>query len=53
MTARMRSRIPAAEMCFLRRELGISLRDRVRSKVIQERLRVELLLFCLERSQLR
>ena len=49
----MRSRIQAAEMSFLRRVAGLSLRDRVRSSVIRERLRVEPLLLHIERSQLR
>ena len=52
-TERMRSRIQAAEMSFLRRVAGLSLRDRVRSSVILERLRVEPLLLHIERSQLR
>ena len=53
MTERMRSRIQAAEMCFLRRAPGVSLRDRVRSSVIRVGLGVEPLLLCVERSQLR
>ena len=53
MTERIRSRIQAAEMSFLRRVAGISLRDRVRSSVTRERLGVESLLLRLERSQLR
>ena len=53
MTERMRSRIQAAEMSFLRRVAGLSLRDRVRSSDIRERLRVEPLLLRVERSQLR
>ena len=53
MTERIRSRIQAAEMSFLRRVAGVSLRDRVRSSVIRERLGVEPLLLHLERSQLR
>ena len=40
-------------MSFLRRVAGISLRDRVRSSDIQERLRVELLLLHIERSKMR
>ena len=46
-------RIQAAEMGFLRRVAGLSLRDRVRSSVIRERLKVEPLLLRIERSQLR
>ncbi|XP_048009164.1 uncharacterized protein LOC125243494 [Megalobrama amblycephala] len=53
MTERMRSRIQAVEMSFLRRVAGRSLRDRVRSSVTQEELRVEPLLLHIERSQLR
>ena len=52
-TERTRSRIQAAEMGFLRRVAGLSLRDRVRSSVIRERLKVEPLLLRIERSQLR
>ncbi|KAI3368310.1 hypothetical protein L3Q82_007829 [Scortum barcoo] len=56
MTERTRSRIQAAEMSFLRRVAGRSLRDRVRSSVTREELGVEPLLplrRCIERSQLR
>ncbi|KAK3557454.1 hypothetical protein QTP70_027739, partial [Hemibagrus guttatus] len=53
MTERVRSRIQAAKMSFLRRVAGRSLRDRVRSSVIQEELGVELLLLHIERGQLR
>ena len=49
----MRSRIQVAEMSFLRKVAGLSLRDKVRSSVIRERLRVEPLLLHIERSQLR
>ncbi len=45
--------IQTAEMGFLRRVAGISLRDKVRSSVIREGLRVELLLLCIEGSQLK
>ena len=38
------SRIQATEISFLHRVAGLSLRDRVRSSDIQERLRVEPLL---------
>ena len=37
-TKRMRSRIKAAEMSFLRRMAGLSLRDRLRNSDIRERL---------------
>ena len=53
MTERTRLWLYAAEMSFLRRVAGISLRDRVKSSVICEILRVEPLLPHLERSQLR
>uniref|UniRef100_A0A3Q3X1J7 Uncharacterized protein n=1 Tax=Mola mola TaxID=94237 RepID=A0A3Q3X1J7_MOLML len=49
----MRSRIEAAEMSFLRRVAGLSIRDRVRSADIRERLRVEPLLLRVEGSQLK
>lgn len=52
-TEKMRSRIQAAEMSFLRRVAGLSLRDRVRSSDIREGLGVEPLLLHIERSQLR
>jgi hypothetical protein len=53
MTERTRSRIQAAEMSFLRRVAGRTLRDRVRSSVTREELGVESLLLHVERSQLR
>ncbi|KAK3523662.1 hypothetical protein QTP70_006725 [Hemibagrus guttatus] len=53
MTERVRSWIQAAEMSFLRRVAGRSLRDRVRSSVTREELRVEPLLLHMERGQLR
>ncbi len=53
MTERTRSRIQAAEMSFLRRVAGRSLRDRVRSSVTREELRVEPLVLHIERGQLR
>ncbi|KAK3509762.1 hypothetical protein QTP70_008395 [Hemibagrus guttatus] len=53
MTERVRSRIQAAEMSFLCRVAGRSLRDRVRSSVTREELRVEPLLLHIERGQLR
>ena len=51
-TERIRSWIQVAEMSFLRRVAGRSLRDRVRSSVTQEELGVEQLLLHIERSQL-
>ncbi|KAK3550319.1 hypothetical protein QTP86_024317 [Hemibagrus guttatus] len=53
MTERVRSRIQAAEMSFLRRVAGRSLRDRVRSSVTREELGVEPLLLHIERGLLR
>ncbi|KAK3516271.1 hypothetical protein QTP70_007251 [Hemibagrus guttatus] len=53
MTERVRSRIQAAEMSFLRRVAGHSLRDRVRSSVTREELGVEPLLLHIEMGQLR
>jgi exonuclease III len=52
-TERTRSRIQAAEMRFLRRIAGLTLRHRVRSSAIREKLNVEPLLLQIERSQLR
>ncbi|TWW67270.1 hypothetical protein D4764_02G0003110 [Takifugu flavidus] len=53
MTERTRSRVQVAEMSFLRRVAGLSLRDRVRSSAIREELGVEPLLLRVERSQMR
>ncbi|TWW64209.1 hypothetical protein D4764_03G0012170 [Takifugu flavidus] len=53
MTERTRSRVQAAEMSFLHRVAGFSLRDRVRSSAIREELGVEPLLLRVERSQMR
>ncbi|KAK3542027.1 hypothetical protein QTP86_010850 [Hemibagrus guttatus] len=53
MTERVRPRIQAAEMSFLRRVAGRSLKDRVRSSVTREELGVEPLLLHIERGQLR
>ncbi|KAL3062470.1 hypothetical protein OYC64_002305 [Pagothenia borchgrevinki] len=53
MTKRTRSRIQAAEMGFLRRVPGVSLRDKVRSSVTREGLGVEPFLLDIERSQFR
>ncbi len=41
-----------AELGFLTRVPGICLRDKVRSSVIREELKAELLLLCVKRSQL-
>ncbi|TWW68233.1 hypothetical protein D4764_19G0000310 [Takifugu flavidus] len=51
MTERTRSRVQAAEMSFLRRVAGLSLRDRVRSSAIREELGVEPLLLRFAESQ--
>ncbi|TWW53911.1 R2DM Retrovirus-related Pol polyprotein from type II retrotransposable element [Takifugu flavidus] len=48
MTERTRSRVQAAEMSFLRRVAGLSLRDRVRGSAIREELGVEPLLLRVE-----
>ncbi|TWW70932.1 hypothetical protein D4764_17G0004150 [Takifugu flavidus] len=53
MTERTRSRGQVAEISFLRRVAGLSLRDRVRSSAIREDLGVEPLLLRVERSQTR
>ncbi|KAK3542716.1 hypothetical protein QTP70_000099 [Hemibagrus guttatus] len=53
MTERVRSRIQTAEMSFLRRVVGRSLRDRVKSSVTWKELGVEPLLLHNERGQLR
>ena len=52
-TQRTRSWVQAAEMSFLHRVAGLSLRDRVRSSVIWEELGVDPLLLHVERSQIR
>ncbi|KAK3525946.1 hypothetical protein QTP70_011037 [Hemibagrus guttatus] len=53
MTERVTSRIQAAEMSFLHKVAGCSLRDRVRSSVTREELGVEPLLLHIKRGQLR
>uniref|UniRef100_A0A8C5HIP4 Extracellular calcium-sensing receptor-like n=1 Tax=Gouania willdenowi TaxID=441366 RepID=A0A8C5HIP4_GOUWI len=53
MTKRTRWRVQAAETSFLHRVAWLSLRDRVRSSVIREGLRVEPLLLRVEKSQMR
>lgn len=50
---RMRLQIQAVEMSNLQRVAGFFLRDRVRSLVIQDRLKLEPLLLPIKRSQLR
>ena len=51
MTERIRSRIRAAEMRFLRRAAGLTLQNRIRSSTIRESLKAESLLLHIERSQ--
>ncbi|XP_058625585.1 uncharacterized protein LOC131536570 [Onychostoma macrolepis] len=53
MNERTRSQIQAAEISFLPRVAGRTLRDRVRSSVTREELGVEPLLLHIERNQLR
>ena len=53
LTEKVRSRVQAAEMRFLRAVKGVSLLDRMYSTDIRESLEVEPLLLKIERSQLR
>ena len=53
MTERMRSRVQASEMRFLRRIKGVTLLDKVCNSEIHNSLNVESLLLRIERSQLR
>ena len=53
MNEKVRSRVQAAEMGFLRRISGLILLDKVKSADIRESLNIEALLLRLERSQLR
>ncbi|CAF3293547.1 unnamed protein product [Rotaria sp. Silwood2] len=53
LTEKLRSRIQAAEMRFLRRTSGLTLRNKIRSTDIRESLQIEPLLQYIERSQLR
>ena len=53
MNEKVRSRVQAAEMGFLRRISGLTLLDKVKSADIRESLNIEALLLRLERSQLR
>ena len=53
MNEKVRSRVQAAEMGFLRRTSGLTLLDKVKSADIRESLNIESLLFRLEKSQLR
>ena len=52
MTERIRSRIQAAEMRFLRAVVGVTRRDRVRNTAVREELNVEQLLLRTERAML-
>jgi len=53
MTEKIRSQVQAAEIKFLRRIEGVTLFNKVRSSEIRKSLIIELLLFRIERSQLR
>ena len=53
MNEKVRSRVQAAEMGFLRKINGLTLLDKVKSADIRESLNIESLLLRLERSQLR
>ena len=53
MNEKVRSRVQAAEMGFLRRISGLTLLDKVKSADIRESLNIESLLLRVERSQLR
>ena len=53
LTDRMRSRVQAAEMRYLRRVAGVRRIDKVRNSTIREELNIEPLLLKVERSQLR
>ncbi len=50
MTEKIRSRIEEAEMGFLRRVAGVSLRDKVKSSVVHEKLGVKAPFLCVERA---
>ena len=52
MNEKVRFRVQAAEMGFLRRISGLTLLDKVKSAGIRESLNIELLLLRLERPQL-
>ena len=52
MTERVRSRVQAAEMVFLRKVRGLSQLDKVKSTDIRQSLNIEPLLLRIERSQL-
>ena len=52
MDEKVRSRVHAAEMGFLRRFIDLTLLDKVKSADIRESLNIELLFLGLERSQL-
>ena len=53
MTERVRSRVQAAKMSFLRKVRDLSLLDKVKSTDIRQSLNIEPLLLRIERSQLR
>ena len=53
MSERVRFRVQAAEISFLRKVRGLSLLDKVKSTDICQSFNIELLLLCIERLQLR
>ena len=53
MNEKVKSRVQAADMEFLRRISGLTLLDKVKSADIRESLNIEALILRLERSQLR
>lgn len=52
MSRRIKARVAASEMKFLRRVKGVSLRDRIRSKQIREELEIEDIMEFIEKRQL-
>lgn len=53
LTKRLKSRLQAMEMIYLRRVLGVSRKDRIRNEIIRNRLEVIPLIKTIERNQLR
>ena len=53
MTERVRSRVQAVNMSFLRKVRGLFLLDKVKSTDIRQSLNIEPLLLCIEQSRLR
>ena len=52
MTKRIKSKVEAVEMKFLRRVRGVTLRDRVRSAQIREELKISPVTYFIEKPQL-